>query len=693
MKKTHHDFPKEILSLFDKFVHGDIDRRGFIEGAGKFAISASVASGYLASLVPDFANAQKIAPNHPDLWIERIRIPSKSGSGVINAYLARPKNLSIFQKLPVIIVCHENRGLNPHIEDITRRIALNGYIAIAPDALTALGGYPGNEDKARELFAKLDQNKIREDFLAAVKFADITEHGNDKVGVIGFCWGGGMANYLAANSNKVNAAIAFYGAPPPLEKVPNIKGKLLLHFAQDDERFNAMWPDYEKALKANHKDYVAFVYPNTVHGFNNDTTPRYNEKMANLAWNRSMNFFNNLLKKKVTTNIEITNAFETALAANEIKGGAYALFEGNKIVFKGAFGTGRGDAQLTTKTKVRVASISKLVTAFCAWKLASEKRFDLDGDISKYLGFKLRNPHFPDAIISARHILSHSSSIRDDGENYRGVIGETLESFFTPNNPNWVDGNHFSDKPIGYFCYSNLGLGLIAQCIENISGQRFDIYAHDNIIKPMGMDCGFNWSLVSDEDVKNSSPLFRRLGNDSFWTVQTDGDPISKPRPIVNTKDNLELKDYKIGTNGLILGPQGGLRANIENLATIGQVILGANPFFDDGLRANVLKDVWKFDGTNAEKDSELITDYATGVGHIKPDDRCPIQGLKTTLYGHYGEAYGLLAGVWVDTTSQKGFAWFINSSLETPQKGGNSGLYAIEETMMNAAARDLSLI
>lgn len=296
MAKNIDEFPKPIITLFDKYVHGDIDRRGFIEGAAGFAISASAAGAMLNALLPDFASAQKIAPDDKRLWIEDIHIPSPNGSGVINAYLARPKKIGFLQKLPVIIIIHENRGLNPHIKDIARRIALEGYIAIAPDALTALGGYPGDEDAARAKFATLDQNKIKQDFIAAAKFARVTEHGNNKLGAIGFCYGGGMVNYLATQLEELNAGVAFYGAAPNLEDVPNIKAKLMLHFAQDDERFNAMWPPYEAALKANNKPYQAFNYEGTVHGFNNDTTPRYNEKMAALAWSRSMEFFKQKLK-------------------------------------------------------------------------------------------------------------------------------------------------------------------------------------------------------------------------------------------------------------------------------------------------------------------------------------------------------------------------------------------------------------
>lgn len=293
---THNDFPREIIHLFDKFVHGDIDRRGFIEGAGKFSISAAAAAGFLETLRPDFANAQQIAPNDARLWVEDIHIPSPQGSGTINAYLARPKNLRFLQTAPVIIVVHENRGLNPHIKDIARRLALAGYIAIAPDALTALGGYPGDEDSARTKFATLDQNKIKLDFIAACNFAKITEHSNRKIGVVGFCYGGGMVNYLASKVSFLRAGVAFYGGPPALSDVPNIHANLMLQFAADDERINAAWPAYEAALKAANKPYQAFTYPNTVHGFNNDTTPRYSPEQARIAWDRTLAFFTQNLR-------------------------------------------------------------------------------------------------------------------------------------------------------------------------------------------------------------------------------------------------------------------------------------------------------------------------------------------------------------------------------------------------------------
>ncbi len=284
------DFPPEVVKLFDKYVHGDIDRRGFLEAASKYAVAGTSAAVFLNALSPKFAEAEQIAQNDPRLWIENIRYPSPRGSIDVNAYMARPKRLRFLQRLPVVIVIHENRGLNPHIKDIARRIALEGFIAIAPDALSSLGGYPGTEDEARAKFSTLDQSKIRQDFIRAVEHAKIIEHSSRKIGAIGFCYGGGMVNFLATQMPDLRAGVPFYGAAAPLDGVKNIKAKLQLHFASDDARFNEMWPPYEAALKANQKQYSAHFYEGTVHGFNNDTTPRYNKTAADLAWSRAMAF-------------------------------------------------------------------------------------------------------------------------------------------------------------------------------------------------------------------------------------------------------------------------------------------------------------------------------------------------------------------------------------------------------------------
>jgi carboxymethylenebutenolidase len=289
-RKQASDYPQDLLNLFDKYVHGGIDRRGFLVGAARFAVGGVTAAMLLDELSPKFAAAQQVAPDDKRLSIQTLDIASPKGSGTIKGYLARPANASD-KKLPGILVIHENRGLNSHIEDITRRLALEGFMALAPDALTSLGGYPGDEDKARELFQTLDQAKIREDFLAAAEMLRKRHDGTGKIGAVGFCYGGGMVNFLATRLPDLKAAVPFYGNQPPVEDVDKIKAPLLIHYAENDERINAGWPAYEKALKEHHKKYEAFTYPGTQHGFNNDTTPRYDAEAAKLAWTRTVDFF------------------------------------------------------------------------------------------------------------------------------------------------------------------------------------------------------------------------------------------------------------------------------------------------------------------------------------------------------------------------------------------------------------------
>jgi carboxymethylenebutenolidase len=285
---TAADFDPEVLKLFDGYVHGRVSRRDFLSRAGRYAAGGTTAATLLAQLSPSFA-APLVAPADARLKTSRIDFPSPQGYGKVHGYLAEPANAK--GKLPTILVVHENRGLNPHIEDITRRVALEGYVAFAPDALYPLGGYPGDEDKARELFPKLDQAKTRADFLAAAHALAALPQGTGKVGVVGFCYGGGIANYLATQLPDLAAAVPFYGMQPPAADVARIRAPLLIHDAGKDERILAGWPAYEAALKASHVDYQHFVYPGVEHGFNNDTTPRYDEAAAKLAWGRTMAFF------------------------------------------------------------------------------------------------------------------------------------------------------------------------------------------------------------------------------------------------------------------------------------------------------------------------------------------------------------------------------------------------------------------
>ncbi|MGH9313608.1 MAG: dienelactone hydrolase family protein [Vicinamibacterales bacterium] len=294
--KKASDFDQELLSLFDQYVHGQIDRRGFLDRAARFAVGGVTAAMLLDALNPRFAAAQQVPKDDKRLKADYVEYPSPQGAGTMRGYLARPAAAS--GKLPGVLVVHENRGLNPHIEDIARRLALDNFVAFAPDALTPLGGYPGDEDKARELFAKLDQAKTREDFVAAANYLKTRPDCTGKVGVVGFCYGGGVANMLATRLPDLGAAVPFYGSQARAEDVPSIKAPLLIHYAEKDDRINAGWPAYEAALKANNVKYTAYIYPGTQHGFNNDTTPRYDEAAAKLAWQRTIEFFNKNLRSQ-----------------------------------------------------------------------------------------------------------------------------------------------------------------------------------------------------------------------------------------------------------------------------------------------------------------------------------------------------------------------------------------------------------
>src|SRR6266545_5682120 len=258
------DYPQELWNLLDQYVHGSIDRRAFLDRAGKFAVGGTTAAMLLDALNPKFAEAQQVPKDDKRIKTEYVEYPSPNGSGKVRGYLARPANTA--GKLPGILVIHENRGLNPHIEDIARRLAVDGYMAFAPDALTPLGGYPGDEDKARELFAKLDQAKSREDFLAALGFLEKRPECNGKVGAVGFCYGGEIVNFLATRAPQLAAGVPFYGGQPPAEDVAKIKAPLLIHYAEKDDRINAGIPEFEQALKAHKVKYQLFTYPGTQHG-------------------------------------------------------------------------------------------------------------------------------------------------------------------------------------------------------------------------------------------------------------------------------------------------------------------------------------------------------------------------------------------------------------------------------------------
>jgi carboxymethylenebutenolidase len=293
-RKQAGDFDPELMLLFDAYVHGAIDRRGFLEKAARFAAGGITAAMLLDALNPRFAEAQQVAPTDSRIKTQSVEYASPRGNGTMRGYLVRPAGAS--GKLPAILVVHENRGLNPHIEDIARRLALDGFMAFAPDALFPLGGYPGDEDKARALFPQLDQTKTREDFVAAAGYLKDRPDCTGKIGAVGFCYGGGIVNMLATRLPDLAAGVPFYGSQAKAEEVPGIKARLLIHYAETDPRINAGWPAYEAALKAAGVKYEMFQYPGTQHGFNNDTTPRYDAGAAKLAWSRTVDFFNRHVK-------------------------------------------------------------------------------------------------------------------------------------------------------------------------------------------------------------------------------------------------------------------------------------------------------------------------------------------------------------------------------------------------------------
>ncbi len=289
-RKTAHDFDQDLLILFDAYVHGGIDRRTFLDRASKYAVGGVTAAMLLQQLSPKFLEAQQVAPDDARIQQEYLEYESPSGYGTMRGYIARPAGAT--GRAPGILVIHENRGLNPHIEDITRRLAVDGFVAFAPDALFPLGGYPGDEDKAREVFPKLDQAKTREDFVAASGFLKARPECTGRIGAVGFCYGGGMVNFLATRLGAdLSAGVAYYGSSPNLDDVPKIKAPLMIQSAETDPRINASWPAFEEALKSAKVPYERHLYPGTQHGFNNDTTPRYDAAAAKLSWDRTLAFF------------------------------------------------------------------------------------------------------------------------------------------------------------------------------------------------------------------------------------------------------------------------------------------------------------------------------------------------------------------------------------------------------------------
>ncbi|MCB1813680.1 MAG: dienelactone hydrolase family protein [Candidatus Competibacteraceae bacterium] len=288
-RKQARDFDQQLLNLYDRYAHNQINRREFLDRAAKFAVGGITAAALLDSLSPRYALAQQVDPNDPSISTETIEYDSPAGHGTIRGYLARPAAAT--EKLPGVVVVHENRGLNPYIEDVARRLAVAGFMALAPDGLTPLGGYPGTDDEGREMQRQLDSGKLLEDFIAAFEYLKARPDATGKVGVVGFCFGGGISNAMAVRLPDLAASVPFYGRQAAAEDVAKIQAPLLLHYAGLDERINQGWPAYEEALKQNGKNYTAYIYPDVNHGFHNDTTPRYDEAAANLAWSRTIDFF------------------------------------------------------------------------------------------------------------------------------------------------------------------------------------------------------------------------------------------------------------------------------------------------------------------------------------------------------------------------------------------------------------------
>lgn len=290
---TAKDFPPELLELYDYYAHGIISRREFIERAARYAVGGMAVATLVGSLLPDYALAQQVEFTDPDIFAQYITYPSPNGHGEVRGYLVLPAKAT--KPVPGVVVVHENRGLNPYIEDVARRVAKAGFVALAPDGLSSVGGYPGNDDRGRELQQQVDPEKLMNDFFAAIEFLMQHQTTTGKVGITGFCYGGGVANAAAVAYPELGAAVPFYGRQPKAEDVPRIKAPLLIHYAELDTRINEGWPAYEAALKANNKNYQAYIYPGVNHGFHNDSTPRYDEAAAKLAWDRTIDWLQRYL--------------------------------------------------------------------------------------------------------------------------------------------------------------------------------------------------------------------------------------------------------------------------------------------------------------------------------------------------------------------------------------------------------------
>lgn len=293
-RMTAADFDQDLLDLYDFYAHGKITKREFLDRAGKFAVGGLTAAALLSMMSPNYALAEQVSFNDPDIIADYVTYPSPNGHGEVRAYMVVPAKAN--GRLPAVLVVHENRGLNPYIEDVARRVAKAGFIALAPDGLTSKGGYPGNDDDGKALQREVDREKLMNDFFAAAEWLMAHEATTGKVGCVGFCYGGGVCNALAVAYPELGASVPFYGRQPAAADVARIKAPLLLQYAELDTRINEGWPDYEAALKAGGKDYEAIIHPGVNHGFHNDSTPRYDEAAATLAWDRTIAFFNTHLR-------------------------------------------------------------------------------------------------------------------------------------------------------------------------------------------------------------------------------------------------------------------------------------------------------------------------------------------------------------------------------------------------------------
>lgn len=398
------------------------------------------------------------------------------------------------------------------------------------------------------------------------------------------------------------------------------------------------------------------------------------------------------------------SALQAIIDGNQAPGAAAVLFEGDRITHMFNAGVRRVETgePMTPDTKARIASVSKIPAAMTLESVAEDGLIDLDLDASMALGFKLRHPRYPDSPITPRMIQSHTAGLSDAG-GYLLKVGDLIVDCFDPAHPLWMNGTRWLDveAPLGWFSYCNFALGLEGTMVEKTTGVRFDLAAKARIFDRLGIDCGYNWSGVPDVAVRAGGPLYRRPAGGT-WAATIDDAPISLPRPIVNSDSGKTAADYVIGTNGVLFSPQGGLRASVVDMAQIGMALTGTRPVLQPATLAAMLEPRWSqpeagdrvamsADRSETYQPDPAFQQFGSGVHIIPANPAAPVRDLKRPLYGHYGDAYGLLAGLWVDRESTKGFAWFLNGSPGDIAKH-ESGIYAVEAAVMQAACEDLGL-